>query len=129
MDVGLKWIPANAANEILDNNPRFEYPPFAWIHRAVETTRLRRRGIHELLHIGVAADDAIERHDIRRGDPGREIHEIPTEKTDLLTMTLTRRFLLGDVDICISGVDMDCRPRPRREQLVMYDADARANIE
>jgi len=38
-----------------------------------EATRLRRGGVHELLHVGVAADDAIERHDVRCGDLGREI--------------------------------------------------------
>jgi hypothetical protein len=44
-------------------------------------------------------------------------------------MALARRFLLGDVDICIRSVDMDCRPCSRREQFVMYDADACSDIE
>ena len=129
VDVGLKRIPDNAPSKIFEGNPRFEQRPFTGINGAVEATRLRRRGVHELLHIGVAADDAIEGHDVRCGDLGREIHEIPTEKTDLLTMPLARRLLLGDVDICIRSVNMDCRPRSRREQFVMNDADACANIE
>jgi hypothetical protein len=58
-----------------------------------------------------------------------ESHEIPTEKSDPRTIDLARRFLLGEVDICIRSIYMDCRPRSRREQLVMYDADACADIE
>ena len=107
----------------------FTYPPFTGINGAVEATRLRGRGVDELLHVGVAADDTIQRHDVRCGDLGREIHKIPAEKSDLLTMALAGRFLLGNLDICIRGIDMDCRSRSGRKQFVMYDADACADIE
>lgn len=46
----------------------------------------------------------------------------------MVTMTLACRLLLGEADICIRRIDVDCRLGSGREELVMYHTDPGADI-
>ena len=60
---------------------------FAWKHGAPESLCAGGRLRDQPLHLGIAADDSIQRHDVHRRYLGRERHEIALQKFHAVGVT------------------------------------------
>jgi hypothetical protein len=63
--------------EILHSQRDLDPPGIARIDKAINLAGPRCRQAYQLLHIGIATDDPVERHDIGRRDVAGQIDKVP----------------------------------------------------
>src|SRR5947208_4820942 len=122
-------IPPQAAKKVLGVNHSAREPLVARIDQAVQALAPLRRSLHQRLHPGIAAHDAIECDDIGRWNAGREIDEIADLKGDALTHALACRLFARRSEIGRRDIDARRRARTGLEQLELDRAYATADVE
>jgi hypothetical protein len=83
----------------------------------------------QLLHLGITADDSIERHDVRVCQAWRERQEIPLQKAYTLGVTTPSCLSSGGIDVCRCCIDVHDRVSACVEQFVVDDADSSADVQ
>ena len=83
----------------------------------------------ERIHIGIAADDAVQCHDVGFWQLRCELHEVPVYEADAITVTAARCLAPRGFDVLGRDVDMHRLARAGIEQQVMDRADAAADVD
>ena len=100
-----------------------------WVHSPVEPSRLARRDRRERRHVVVAADHAIERHDVGRRKGVRERDKIAVDEARPGRVSAALRLLPRHRYVSRRRVDVNRALYSAVEQLVLDDSDAAADIE
>jgi hypothetical protein len=129
VDVRPEWVAAEPAHEVAQRRHDFHSRALARKHCSVETSSLARGRGDERLHVGVAADDAVERDDIGGRNRIAERDEISVHERHPVGVSSSLRFLARGAHVRSRGVDVNGRASAVGQQLMVDDADARSNVE
>ena len=129
VDVGAIRLPPEPEPEVLEADREPDHDPIARQDESVHRPDPRGRLADEPVGVGVAADDAVEGHDVRRFDGGGKLHEIAFDELDPVVQLESPSFLPGDVQGRGRPIDEDGMADPALEQLVVDDADPTADVE
>src|SRR6266851_9717458 len=122
-------VPPQPPERVLYRDPVPLQPMVARIDQAVQAPAALRRKPHQRLHPGIAAHDAIERDDIGREKPWREIDEIAALKADATAEALPGRLLARRIEIRRRDIDAGRLARAGPEQLELNRAHATTDVE
>ena len=98
-------------------------------HQSIQRTSAGRGQAHERLHVRVAADHAIEGHDVGGVDLRCLRHEVAIDERKSFERAASTRFSPCRLDRGRRGVDQDGPRGACPEQLVIDDADPTADVE
>ena len=108
MDVKAKWVPADPEQKIRPRGEGFRESCFSGEHGSVQTARTIGGHRHQLCHVGIAADDSIEDHDVGGLYVIGESHEIALQKLDSSGVTSAFDFFDGNAQRSLRDVDVNC---------------------
>ena len=129
MYVGAKGASFPSALIIVEFEDQALQPGITRVDRAIVFSRLGRRRRDEPLRVGVAANHPVERDHVSVGCAVCNLDEISLKESNARSVSTLLRFLASGVDVGGGRVDVDGGRGSRREQLVMDDTDAAADIE
>src|SRR6476620_6820332 len=107
MDKSSKVVPRQSAHSVADLNHRLEQHSLPWKHGAPKSSRSRGGRGYQLLHLRVAADDSVQRDDVRCRYLGGEGHEIAEYESHAAAVTAPFGFVIRGIDICRGRVHVN----------------------
>src|SRR5215204_6207136 len=129
MDKRAKWGASQPKEKIFRIDDKSGPPSLARIDRAVYEARFLARPRYERSHVVVAADDAVERDDVRGRNAVRNIDEISLNELNARRMASPFSFLPRGAQIGRRRIDVYRAIHSTIQQRVVNGADACPDIE